>query len=374
MDKHKHALKEKRREQFYQSCYFETVMKADSQPFIPAYEPTCSIKKTILSLILNSGEIPSDIYKQLDIKPGTFRAKITLLHQEGLICRNFNDTVHTYLLSAGGRKCFKTLSPYVRTATDIKTRLRHIKLARLNACLEGLNVTTFLEMNPPLKNIAKNELAKNNWFFYNSYYLKPTVSENSLCYRRSKAMGILIGYENAFMVYYSPYVCDFYNEERLFSEFTGRYINKNPDEIKMIIAVDTLYQAAYWLYFLLDHSHFFNGESPLRLFRKVQFLVLDSYAGESFELLHREKEYASMLTEKLNAEKLNLNDLSFVKMCGGDKELYFFIQTLDFSRIRYVKATAEYGVYKTVHIITTQHLLPVINALLKDTKIILHYI
>ena len=374
MNHHKHIGKTKKRENFYRTRYYEVMIDTKNQPFIPLYGLADDIKTTLLNLIHNSGEIPSDIYKPLDIKAGTFRAKITQLRQDGLIRRNFEDKVHTYLLTPAGRKRFKIIPPYIRTAADLKTRLRHIRLARLNACLEGLNVTTFLEMNPPLKNFANNQFAQDSLHFYNSYFLKPTVAKNSLGFRRSKAMGVLAGRDNAFMLYYSPEACDFYHEERLFSNFVCDYMNIRYDEMKMMIVVDTLYQASYWLHFLLSQSQYFDGDSPLDLFEKVQLLVLDRNAGESFELLYREVELAAAVMDEMKIQDRNMSNLSYNTINNGKKERFFFVFTLDIYHIRYIIATAEYETDKTVHIITTRYLSLVINALVKDTRIEIHFL
>ena len=71
MNLHKHIGKTKKRENFYRTRYYEVMIDTKNQPFIPLYGLADDIKTTLLNLIHNSGEIPSDIYKPLDIKAGT---------------------------------------------------------------------------------------------------------------------------------------------------------------------------------------------------------------------------------------------------------------------------------------------------------------
>ena len=63
----------------------------------------------------------------------------------------------------------------------------------LNTFFEGLYISTFLNRNPAVKNIADNPEAQRKLHFYNSYHLKQKVDYYSEKIRRAKAFGVLVG-------------------------------------------------------------------------------------------------------------------------------------------------------------------------------------
>lgn len=239
-----------------------------------------------IKLILNSGEIPSDIYRQIDIPAATFRSAIAFLKKNGYIRRNFNDSFHTYLLNAKRKQYKNYREAYIKTTNILTARKRRARLARLNVYLEGMNVSTFLGDNPPIKEAVLNNY---NLRFYNSYYLKLKATDFPEKIRRSKAFGLLCGHGKNILVYYEPtsIAADFYIEELLFRDVVYSYINSTVRE--MLLVVDTPSHAAFWTFFLMHHDEYFYGDRPSAYFDSVNILVADENAFESFVALYLEK-------------------------------------------------------------------------------------
>ena len=266
-----HKAKENKRKQVYDTLFLNQFNENPYDPHMNyKFATQFEIYYFVYNLALNSGEVPTDIYKLMGCAPGTFRSAVSDLYRDKLIRRNFSDGLHTYLLSAHGkmyrdkliRRNFSDglhtylLSAhgkmmignslvYILTPNTLSARKRHIRLARVNTFFEGLYISTFLNRNPEAKNIVNNPKAQRNLYFYNSYQLKKKVDLYSEKIRRAKAFGVLVGKHESFMVYYEPQPKDFYFEEALFRERVSNYIGA--DIKKMLMVVDTLREVAVWL-------------------------------------------------------------------------------------------------------------------------------
>lgn len=327
------------------------------EPFEPIKKPRGKSMKYIITLmIVNSGEIPTNLGKLMNIKQGTFRAYISDLYDDNLIRLNKNDKIHTYMLSTRGKYILKEHRPFINTPNDISSRKRHIRLAKLNAYFWGLDISIFRHQNPPAKNIANNIEAQRTLHFYNSYYLKPTVTEYPENIKRSKSFGLLTGYNKHYLVYYEPMATDFYFEENLFRITVSRFIGTEINE--MLLVLDSYYQAAFWLYFLFDFTEFFCGDQPSRLFEKVKILVMDKHAQNAlYTLINEEK-----------IEKQIINDYNL----DAYSAKYEFLLTLDGYKLNNLIWQAKENPQETYCLITTPYLIEIVNVMTKDTEIIVY--
>ena len=68
------------------------------------FVPTKSVygkdmKNTLLMMIINSGEIPTDLYELLNIPEGTFRAYVSDLYADDLARIKINDRIHIFFFN-----------------------------------------------------------------------------------------------------------------------------------------------------------------------------------------------------------------------------------------------------------------------------------
>ena len=133
----------------------------------------------------------------------------------------------------------KDYRPFIRTPNSVTSRKRHIRLARLNAYFWGLGISVFRHQNPPAENIANNSEAQQTLRFYNSYYLKPAVTEHTENIRRSKSFGLLTGLNKHFMVFYEPEDTEFYYEEDLFKITVSRYIGTEVKDMLLSYSIQS---------------------------------------------------------------------------------------------------------------------------------------
>lgn len=324
-------------------------------PYIPYGKPNGGLENLILELIIASGEIPTDIYIQLNICHGTFRSIISALYKKKLIKRNISDTLHTYLLSAHGKNTLSKYAPFIKTSNNVSSRKRHIKLARLNAYWIGLSVTVSIPKEQSAKDLILSSFY-DELCFINSYILKNSVTDYPEQIKRSKAYGLLTVFDHQYMIYYEPAAVDFYFEEELFCQDISKFTGKDIKD--MILIVDSLLQAAYWIYFMLDHFEWFYGDSLTKLFHSVKLLVMDSYAEESFYVLTEEKKIENDLKEMY----------PFLNKIDDDIEHHLFL-SLDYGKLQYLLARAKYNPDKKIIIITSPYLFELIKFFANETKI-----
>lgn len=316
------------------------------------------MKNTLLMIIINSGEIPTDLYELLNIPEGTFRAYISDLYADDLARIKINDRIHTYLLTSHAKRMMKDYRPFIRTPNSVTSRKRHIRLARLNAYFWGLGISVFRHQNPSAENIANNSEAQQTLRFYNSYYLKPAVTEHTENIRRSKSFGLLTGLNKHFMVFYEPEDTEFYYEEDLYKITVSRYIGT---EVKdMLLILDSVFQAMFWLHFLFNFNDYFSGESPIRLFEKIRIFVMDEYAQSALYVLLNEEKLEKQIAKDYNLDAYN--------------ERYDFLLTLNVYKLYYLIAHAKNNPEESMSIITTPYLMDIVNAWVKDTQINVYYL
>ena len=360
-----HKAKENKRSQVYNTLFqhcFNTI------PFTPSknykFSSQWEIRYFVLGLALNSGEVPTDIYKLMGCAPGTFRAAVSDLYRSNSIRRNFSGGLHTYMLSAQGKRYAGKDSVYILTPNTLSARKRHIRLARLNTFFEGLYISTFLNRNPAVKNIADNPEAQRKLHFYNSYHLKQKVDYYSEKIRRAKAFGVLVGKGENIMVYYEPRPQDFYSEESLFRDNVSNYIGA--DVTKMLLIVDEVREVAVWLTCLYHFFEYFTGENPSSLFQTVYFLSIDNNAWENLEMLYHEREIAECVYD--NADQLG--EYNYERLtCNFEGEECYFVLTLNQQNIIYLMSRCEHRSNERFRIITTTNLLPLIEVLFKDKNV-----
>lgn len=348
------------------SAYVESpVYFGAPEPYEPKYVPE-NARQYLPLLMLDSGEIPSNIYAQIGIPATTFRGAIAYLKNKGLIRRNFSDSLHTYSLTAAGKNSIMNAVPYIRTPNVLSARKRRVRLARLNACLAGMGVSVFSGGNPPLKG-AVHDMPK--LYFYNSFFLKPLVSKHTEMIRRSKAFGLLCACDNNYMVYYEPTVfgTDFYFEEQIFKEHVSDYIGTNVED--MLLVVDTSEQAVFWLRFLLHHTEYFYGDRPHDFFNTVRVFVMDKYAHENLFVLLNETKIAKTLYPNFDYDESN-EKMMWIKK-GNERR--FFMFTLNVYRLLHIIACAENRPNEITSIITSQTLEPIIGKLVKGKPITVYY-
>ena len=346
--------KERKRNEAYRD---NTIIPAKLlyEPYIEGGRPHGDLDKLILNLIIASGEIPTNIYIPLNITHGTFRAVISELYKKKMIKKNISNALHTYLLSAHGKNVLYYHTPFIRTPNDLPSRKRRVKLARLNALWYGLDVSLFFNKHQSPEDI-RFSCVHNELCFINTYHLKPVVTDYPEQIRRSKAFGLLTAFDRQYVVYYESAAVDFYFEEELFRQNISNFIGKKVSD--MLLVVDFQVQAAYWIYFLLDHYEYFYGDNPSKYFESVKILIADSNADDSLYVLLNEKMIENCIKQQYPI---------FDKVTD-DKEYHLFL-TLDFSKLRYLIARSKYNPEIHIKIVTYPYLFNLIECILKDTSI-----
>ena len=321
------------------------------EPFVPIKRPRGkSMQEIILYLIINSGEIPTDLDELMNITKGTFRSYISNLYEENLARLNTKDKVHTYLLSTHAKYALKEHRPFICTSNDITSRKRHIRLARLNAFFWGLGDSVFRHQNPSAENIAYNDGAQRQFRFYNCFYIKPAVTEYTENIKRSRSFGLLTGFCKNYMVYYEPKGIDFYFEEELLRMNISKYIGTEVKEMLMVL--DSYHHAALWLQFLFNHNDYFYGDMPSRFFKKVKILIMDKNAHDALLVLREEEIFEERIKH----------------YCRLD-DSYYLLLSLDVYKLYSLVWRSNENLQDTINIVTAPYLMEIVTAMTKNTGI-----
>ena len=160
----------------------------------------------ILNILFYAKEIPSDLYKHMNMSHDNFRKAISILKQRGLLNRISRDGAIGYTLTAAGRNLTYWLE-YMKYRDcvddesrqyDIKRRNRKRQFAYLYALLDRVGIPYETFAKPP---ITKVTYLDEQVYFYTALDFKRMLGVKSTVFKGSRLMGFLIGGGQIITVY-----------------------------------------------------------------------------------------------------------------------------------------------------------------------------
>ena len=325
------------------------------------------VMQAIIDFLVNSGEIPTDYYYDMQIPAGTFRSAVSVMMRNKIIRKVFREGVHTYVLQSRVRSLYQA---YITPNVTLPSRARMTMLASLNAFLDAQGVSVFLRENPPAENIAV-DIKDDLLHFHNSYHLKKAVTDYPESIQRSKCFGLITKEYDHYMVYYENRARDFFAEEDLFRMDVSRYIGK---EIKdALLFVDCPDKAAYWIHYFMAFSEYFSGENPCKYFESLRVVIIDPEVNreveENFKTVFMEEDILCQLEDHYGyyeeASQWDYDEQSVV--IDGVKN--YVVLTLNIPRVVRILRMAEMNPDEDYAIVCSPTAFKVLLPLVRDDHI-----
>ena len=164
----------------------------------------------ILNILFYAKEIPTDLYKHLNMSHENFRKAISIMKKKGLVTRICRDGVMGYILTAKGREMtywgdyakYRDCIDEDGRQYDIKHRTRKRQFAYLYALFDrvGISYETFAKPS-----ITEVTYYGDRVYFYTALDLKRMLGFKSTVFKGSRLMGFLIGRNRIIAVYRTNY-------------------------------------------------------------------------------------------------------------------------------------------------------------------------
>ena len=164
----------------------------------------------ILNILFCSKEIPTDLYKHLNMSHENFRKAISIMKKKGLVTRISRDGAIGYILTSKGRD-MTYLGDYMKYRDcvvednrqyDIKRRNRKRQFAYLYALFDRVGIPYETFAKPP---ITEATILDDKVYFYTALDLKRMLGFKSTVFKGSRLMGFLIGKGQIVTVYRTNY-------------------------------------------------------------------------------------------------------------------------------------------------------------------------
>lgn len=165
-----------------------------------------SRKDCLLNILFCSGELPNDLYRQMNISYDCFRQNISRLLRRGLIRRVSVDGLAGYQLSLKGKKLTCELNymkyrGYIESGIDrhynIKRRRRKRQQAYLFALLDRAGIVYELFSKPSFEDAVYGDTV----YYYEALDFKRLIGYESTAFQGSKVLGFFVGRNKIIPIY-----------------------------------------------------------------------------------------------------------------------------------------------------------------------------
>lgn len=210
----------------------------------------------LLGILLCAGELPNDLYTEMNLSYDYFRKLISDLLRRGLIKRVSRDGMAGYQLTLQGKKLTNELN-YMRYReyledTDrhysAKRRRRRRQFAYLYALLDRAGVPYEVFAKPPIEDVDVND---KRIYFYTALEFKRMIGIEAAPIQGIRALGFFIGRGKVVSIYRADYVMPvFGREEFRLSDYVMRYFSASVNTAIMICRSNS--SAAHILYQIVE--------------------------------------------------------------------------------------------------------------------------
>ena len=159
----------------------------------------------ILNILFYAKEIPSDLYKHINMSHDNFRKAISILKQRDILTRISRDGAIGYILTANGRKLtywvkymkYRDCLGDERRQYDIKRRARKRQFAYLYALFDRMGI--------PYESYNKPDIGeafdRNKVYFYSALEYKRMLGIRATAFKGSRVLGFFVGKGRIIPVY-----------------------------------------------------------------------------------------------------------------------------------------------------------------------------
>ncbi len=154
-------------------------------------------REQILHYIVYSGEVPMDLYEDMNIGQATYKNTLVRLKEENIIKHNATNRIRGYSLSTYGKRLINTdmnyckySNYYVDGSNDIQKRLRMRNFATIYATLDKAIIPYEPFLKLPLLTLSKSN-NRERVCFYNASEYKKLLGDRSDKIKGSKSYGLL---------------------------------------------------------------------------------------------------------------------------------------------------------------------------------------
>lgn len=184
----------------------------------------------ILNILFYAKEIPSDLYKHINMSHDNFRKAISILKQRDILTRISRDGAIGYILTANGRKLtywvkymkYRDCIGDERRQYDIKRRSRKRQFAYLYALFDRMGI--------PYESYNKPDIVEafdhNKVYFYTALEYKRMLGIRSTAFKGSRVLGFFVGKGRIIPVYRTNHhMKTFSKEEALLPLFLQQFFS-----------------------------------------------------------------------------------------------------------------------------------------------------
>ena len=164
----------------------------------------------ILNILFYAKEIPTDLYKHLNMSHDNFRKAISIMKKKGLVSRISRDGAIGYVLTSKCREMaywgdyskYRDCIGEDGRQYDIKHRNRKRQFAYLYALFDRVGISYETFAKPSITEVTYFE---DQVYFYTALDLKRMLGFKSTVFKGSRLMGFLIGRSRIIAVYRTNY-------------------------------------------------------------------------------------------------------------------------------------------------------------------------
>lgn len=220
----------------------------------------------IMHYLILSGELPSDIYKVLNISEGYFKQVILRLKNDGLISVIRKQGLTGYVLTAKGKEKYALndkYSRYIRTNRyDIGKRKRCHNYAYIYALFDKLSIPYEWYNKPPIENALGT--VQSQLLFYSTSEYKQHIGNAADKIKGSKAYGFFIFNRTVMPLYKARYELPVFNSvESSLKVFIGTKDNPNDKAVLMCENQNAMLKISRQLVFLEDEGKGYDLIDPI---------------------------------------------------------------------------------------------------------------
>ena len=174
----------------------------------------------ILNILFYSKEIPSDLYKHMNMSHDNFRKAISILKLRGLVTRISRDGAIGYTLTAKGREQtiyldyikYRDIVGEESRQYDIKHRNRKRQFAYLYALFDRVGIAYETFAKPPINEVT---YLSDKVYFYTALDFKRMLGVRATVFKGSRIMGFLIGKGQIITVYHTNHELKTFGQQEM---------------------------------------------------------------------------------------------------------------------------------------------------------------
>lgn len=323
----------------------------------------------ILNILAASGEVPTNLYKYIDISNDTYRRLLSDLRKKGLIRTVTLNHLTGYILTLEGKQYLRGKKNLPLNFEDIRTkasdtvmrRRRHL-LSAIYATFDKLNVLYETTRKP---NRNTHKITDKGIVFYTSKEYKKELAETGDTFKGSRTHGLLVGGDFVYPIYVTNEKLPVFNksEFNLVSQINTNY-SQNENTNKAVLFCQDTTAAGDILREMFDFQATGQGVNILQssIYKDVHIIPLDENLYVSFWSVYNSKKLQNALIKQM---RIDTKETYY--QCDGkiDGESVIFLFNLSVGKLKAFLSINERR-NERAHIICYDYLAPIISSLITD--------